>query len=175
MSEHFANAPAWFVGAAYNRTEDQTSRFLKDGIWENGHEDGSYGDLVRAMRPGERIAIKATYTRKRDLPFDNRDATVSVMSIKAVGTITENCGDGRRVRVDWAPAGAPREWYFFTSRATVWRVAADEWKRAALLSFAFEGRDTSPTGPSRSSISRSGGVSPSWVWNRASGLPGAAG
>ena len=48
------------------------------------------------MRPGERIAVKSSYTRKHGLPFDNRGQTVSVMAIKAVGTITENmnlCSD----------------------------------------------------------------------------------
>ena len=100
--------PAWFVGAAYNRTEDQTPRFLAEGIWENGYEDGTYGDLVRAMRPGDRIAIKSSYTRKRGLPFDNRGSTVSVMAIKAIGTITANLDDGKHVRVDWAPPEPPR-------------------------------------------------------------------
>lgn len=49
----------WFVGASYGGTDDQTPRFLKEGIWENGYED-KYLDIVRAMQPGERIAIKAT-------------------------------------------------------------------------------------------------------------------
>ena len=95
-----------------HRTEDQTPRFLAEGVWENGYEDGRYGDLVRSMWPGDRIAIKSSYTRKHDLPFDNRGATVSVMAIQAVGTITANLDDGRRVRVDWSPVSPPREWVF---------------------------------------------------------------
>jgi hypothetical protein len=91
--------PSWFVGAAYNRTEDQTPRFLAEGIWENGYEDGKYGDLVRAMRPGDRIAIKSSYTRKRDLPFDNRGAIVA-------RTTRERCV--RRARAaDGASRGRP--------------------------------------------------------------------
>lgn len=78
MAEEAWTGPSWFVGAAYKRTEDQTPRFLAEGIWENGYDDGKYGELVRAMRPGDRIAIKSSYTRKHDLPFDNRGATVSV-------------------------------------------------------------------------------------------------
>lgn len=39
------------------------------------------------------MAIKAVYALKHELPFDNRDQTVSVMAIKAIGTITENLGD----------------------------------------------------------------------------------
>ncbi len=136
-----ANArPSWFVGAAYNRTEDQTPRFVAEGIWENGYDDGRYGDLVRAMRPGDKIAIKSSYTRKHNLPFDGHGATVSVMAIKAVGTIVANDDDGKHVRVDWLPVSAPREWYFYTNRATVWRVAPGGWMEDGLLAFAFDGQ-----------------------------------
>jgi 5-methylcytosine-specific restriction protein B len=80
----------WFVGAAYSGgTEDQMPRFLAEGIWENGYND-RHLDLVRSMQPGDRIAIKSSFTRKRDLPFDGRGNSVSVMAIKATGTITEN-------------------------------------------------------------------------------------
>lgn len=41
----------WFVGASYDGTNDQTSRFLADGIWENGYDD-RYLDQVKSMRPG---------------------------------------------------------------------------------------------------------------------------
>jgi 5-methylcytosine-specific restriction protein B len=138
MSEISNTRPSWFVGAAYNRTEDQTPRFLAEGIWENGYEDGKYGDLVRSMRPGDRIAIKSSYTRKRELPFDNRGATVSVMAIKAVGTITANLDDGKRVQVNWTAVSPPREWYFYTNRATVWRVAPGGWMEDGLLAFTFD-------------------------------------
>ena len=140
MSEDLGTRPSWFVGAAYNRTEDQTPRFLAEGIWEIGYEDGKYGDLVRSMRPGDKIAIKSSYTRKRDLPFDNSGATVSVMAIMATGTITANPDDGKQVKVDWAPSAPPREWYFYTNRSTIWRVAPGEWMEDGLLSFAFDGR-----------------------------------
>ena len=94
------------------------------------------------MRPGERIAIKLTYTRKHDLPFDNRGHSVSVMAIEATGTITENPGDGKRVRVDWTEGGSPgdpREWYFYTYLKTIWRVSSGYWKKGALIRFVFEG------------------------------------
>ena len=56
----------WFVGAAYGDTDDQLPRFLKEGIWESGWEE-KHLDVVRSMRPRERIAVKSSYTRKRDL------------------------------------------------------------------------------------------------------------
>ncbi len=127
----------WFVGASYNRTEDQTPRFLREGIWENGYKD-RYLDLVKSIKVGDRIAIKSSYTRKHDLPFDNRGQTVSVMAIKAIGTVTENLNDGRILKVDWTPLNPPREWYFFTYRNTVWRVLPGEWTNDALIAFTFE-------------------------------------
>lgn len=62
------------------------------------------------------------------------------MAIKAIGTINANLDDGRRVRVNWTPVSAPREWYFFTNRSTVWRVAPGGWAEDGLLAFTFEGR-----------------------------------
>ena len=129
----------WFVGATYYGNEDQTQRFLHEGIWENGYDD-KYRDQVRSMRAGDRIAIKSSYTRKHDLDFENRGNSVSVMAIKAVGTITENLNDGKRVRVNWTRSGSAREWYFYTSRRTVWRVLPGDWKADGLLGFAFEGK-----------------------------------
>lgn len=139
MSAQTGTRPSWFVGATYNRTEDQTPRFLAEGIWENGYADDKYGDVVRSMRPGDKIAIKSSYTRKHDLPFDNRGTSVSVIAIKAVGTITENLDDGKQVKVDWSPVSPPREWYFYTNRSTVWRVAPGDWMEDGLLAFAFDG------------------------------------
>ena len=118
---------------------DQTPRFLEEGIWENGFDD-KYLDLVRSMRPRDRIAIKSSYTRKHDLPFDNHGNAVSVMAIKAIGTITENLHDGKHVRVDWTKLDPPREWYFYTHRGTTWRVMPGEWTTDGLLAFAFEGK-----------------------------------
>lgn len=129
----------WFVGASYGGTEDQMPRFLLEGIWENGYDDKLL-DMVRSMRPGERIAIKSSYTRKHGLPFDSRGRAVSVMGIKAVGTITENLNDGKQVKVDWAKVEPVREWYFYTHRATIWRVLPGEWTNDALIAFAFEGK-----------------------------------
>jgi 5-methylcytosine-specific restriction protein B len=127
----------WFVGATCGRTDDQTPRFLQDGIWENGYQD-KYLDVVKSIQIGDRIAIKTNYTRKHDLPFDNRGQTVSVMAIKAIGTVKDNLGDGRTLKVDWKPFNPPREWYFYTNRSTVWRVLPGDWTTDALIGFTFE-------------------------------------
>ena len=104
--------PYWFVGAAYGGTDDRTAEFLKQGIWRNGWQN-RHLDQVRSMQPGDRIAIKYSTTRKHNLPFDAGGRNVSVMGIKAVGTVTNNLGDGRTVGVDWTPVDPPRVWYFW--------------------------------------------------------------
>ena len=126
----------WFVGATFD-TDDQAPRFQQEGIWENGYSD-KYLDAVKSIQVGDRIAIKSTYTRKHGLPFDNRGQTVTVMVIKAIGTVKENLGDGRTLKVDWNPVGSLREWYFYTNRSMVWRVLPGDWTTDALIGFAFE-------------------------------------
>jgi 5-methylcytosine-specific restriction protein B len=116
---------------------DQTDRFIDEGIWEHGFDDDRIAAQVRSMRMGERIAIKAAYIRKHNLPFDNAGHTVSVMAIKAFGTIAENSGDGRQVRVNWQRLSPPREWYFYTYQATIWKVSPGDWKTDALIAFTF--------------------------------------
>ncbi|EPW7004606.1 McrB family protein [Vibrio parahaemolyticus] len=131
---------AWFVGASYdNGSDDQTERFLQEGIWESGYDD-KYIEDVRSMKPGDRIAIKSAYTRKKNLPFENRKQFVSVMAIKVTGTVKYNHGDGKRVDVEWESTNASlREWYFYTSRSTVWRVSPEDWMTKGLIDFAFNG------------------------------------
>lgn len=128
----------WFVGAMWDEG-DQTQRFMLEGIWQNGYED-KFTDQVQAMREGDRIAIKASFSRKHDLPFDNRGQVVSVMRIKAIGTVTRNHGDGRTVDVVWDTAFTPRDWFFYTYRSTITRARVeDEVLARRLVAFAFEG------------------------------------
>ena len=139
-SENPRMRPVWLVGASYGGNNDQTSRFLREGRWENGYFD-RYIEDVKSVLPGDRIAIKATYVRRHNLPFDNRRHPVSVMGIKATGTVTENAGDGRNLKVDWTPVDPPREWFFYTYRGTVWRVVPGRWANDELISFVFEGEE----------------------------------
>ena len=136
LSEITGTGPCWFMGASYGRTEDQTNRFLEQGIWENGYED-KYLELVKSIPVGARIAIKASFTRKHSVPYNNEGKYVSVMAIKAIGNVTENPGDGRRLTVDWNPVHPQLEWYFYTNRNTVWKVSPDNWKSVALIGFTF--------------------------------------
>ncbi len=131
--------PCWFVGASWS-DEDQTPRFISDGIWENGYETGSTLDQVLKIQPGDRIAIKASFTRKHDLPFPNPTGeTASAIRIKAVGTVLENAGDGRHLKVDWDETYQVRDWYFYTQRETVWEVKPGTELADRLIAFAFNG------------------------------------
>lgn len=130
----------WFVGSVWS-TGDQTPRFLSDRIWQNGN-DKKFAAQIKQMKPGDRIAIKATFTRKRDVPFENHGRAVSVMRIKAIGTITRNHGDKRTVDVDWQELDPPREWFFYTYRTTVARARVEDDDMARrLTAFTFDGAD----------------------------------
>jgi len=116
----------WLVGAYWESMEppDQTDRFLEEGIWQNGYTD-RYLDEVRSMRVGDRIAIKSSFTARKNLPFDNRNRTVSCITIKARGTIIANRNDGRTVEVEWDSDFKEKTWYFFTNLSTIWRIKTD--------------------------------------------------
>ena len=127
----------WFVGALWNGTDDQTARFLSEGIWENGYDD-QFSELVLRMKPGDRIAIKASFVQKRGLPFEVGGKPVSVMRIKATGTVQENCNDGKKIKVAWDPPFPARDWYFYTYRTTVVKAGTEEHAQR-LVNFAFHG------------------------------------
>jgi 5-methylcytosine-specific restriction protein B len=128
----------WFAGAVWNGADDQMPRFLAEGIWENGYDD-QFSELVRHMKPGDRIAIKASFVQKRGLPFDVGGKPVSVMRIKATGTVLSNNNDGKRVNVAWDPSFPARDWYFFTYRTTVVEADTEREDAKRLVDFAFHG------------------------------------
>ncbi len=127
-----------FLAGFHFQGKSQLNRFLSQGIWEHDG-DALFLDRVKEIQPGDRIALKASYVRKRGLPFENRGVGVSVMSIKAAGIVTQNPGDGLRVQVDWK--SLDREWYFYTGRGTLWRLKEDDWAANALRDFIFNGAE----------------------------------
>ena len=141
MSDSFALTDTqayWFVGSMYD-DKDHTARFIEDGVWEFNPEAKPI-DSIKSIKAGEKIAIKSSYIRKNGLPFDNRGHAVSVMAIKAIGTVVENLGDGKNLKVDWEADSTLREWYFFTNRNTVWKIIPETALRANLINFAFHGK-----------------------------------
>lgn len=130
----------WFVGASWN-DEDQTQRFVEQGIWENGYDD-KYVEQVNSIKSGDLIAIKAAYTRKSGVPFNTRGNVVSTMAIKVIGCVRKNYKNGKRLDIDWqAPFSEPREWYFYTNMKTIWHIQPGDWKTDNLIAFAFEGKE----------------------------------
>ena len=140
------NRPCWFVGGAYGGTDDQTARFLREGIWENGWGmggDNRLNEQVKSMRPGDRIAIKAVFTQKRNLPFPNPgEHTVGGMYIKAIGIVTSNPGNGLYVNVDWKSIFNPhRRWYFSQYHQTLHEILPGKsWLTDALIDFTFNNK-----------------------------------
>ena len=129
--------PYWFVGASYSRQFDQSKIFTDKGIWQTDNTADNVRQQVARMQPGERIAIKSTYVRKKDLPFDARGRSVSVMLIKATGTITAKHSDGQGVDVEWDAPSEPREWYHYTYQPTIWEVYPTNEMAQRLIRFAF--------------------------------------
>lgn len=128
----------WFLGASYGGDDDQTERFLRDGIWQNG-TDGKYTDKVREIKKGDKIAIKSAYTQTHGLPFDNKGKMSSVMDIKAMGVVTENLNDGKTLKVDWQPDFKKLTWYIYTYQPRIWKVIPNNTERKALVDFTFNG------------------------------------
>ena len=128
----------WLVGAAYGGTDDQLARFLREGIWHVSTPDDRQRELTLSMRPGEPIAIKAAFREARHrVPFDARGHDVSAMRIKARGVIIRNWEDGEHVSVAWEQDYAPRTWYFYTNRTTIWKVRPGDPYADQLLQFVF--------------------------------------
>ena len=126
----------WFLSAKFSGGLDQTERFIKMGIWENGYEN-KFLNIVRSISIGDQVAIKSTYNLKNNLPFNNKGQPVSVMEIKAIGIVTKNHQDGKLLEIDWQQTNLNKKWYFFTNLASIWRVKDDYWLSKQLIDFAF--------------------------------------
>ena len=48
----------WVVGASWDGKDLQDDRFVREGIWMLGHEDGDQHQLASQIQPKDRIAIK---------------------------------------------------------------------------------------------------------------------
>ncbi|SEP82200.1 AAA domain (dynein-related subfamily) [Devosia sp. YR412] len=127
----------WIVGASFGGNDDQTQRFVQDGMWEIRTPDQNETTQIKSMKIGDRIAIKAAFVQKRNLPFDNRNQSVSVMRIKARGVITDNPANGQSVSVAWDLEFEPCEWYFYTYRPTIWAVRPGSELANRLIAFVF--------------------------------------
>lgn len=97
-----SEAPAYYCVGAYWEGEDQTERFVKEGIWENGYND-KFLEKVNEVPVGAGIVIKSAYTRKQQGSY------VSAMMIKARGQVTANPENGKLLEIEWEPDFVPFE------------------------------------------------------------------
>ncbi len=81
----------YLVGSYWNGHE-QLDRFLADGIWENGHNEGNL-DKVKGVKPGDLLALKAS--------FYHSVQKTGIIRIKGLGKVIGNQGDGKMIQVDW--------------------------------------------------------------------------
>jgi len=142
LTKQARTKPYWFVGAHWGDDGDQSARFIDENIWINGYsEESSTFAQVNEIEPGDQIAIKSAHTQKNNLPFSSNGQTVSVMSVKAVGTVTKNHNDGRHIDVQWSHFETPKKWFLYTNRVTIWKVYPDSWVTEALIEFAFNNKN----------------------------------
>lgn len=79
-------------GSTWHGNQDQTLRFLDNGIWENGYdEDGKFHEEVNAVSEGDIFILKSTYAKKKQGQF----------RVKALGIVTKNLKDGTHLEVNW--------------------------------------------------------------------------
>lgn len=68
--------------------DDQMQRFIKEGIWENGHEV-KRTKVVERIKKGDVVFIQSSYS--------------GYLRIKVIGVVIENTGDGHKILVNWNP------------------------------------------------------------------------
>lgn len=126
----------WFVGSILEG-KDETSRFIEQGIWEFDKKTNEQ-KYFQQMKIGDAIAIKSSYVKKYNLPFDANDENVSTMAIKARGEIVDKLNNTNTLKIEWTRLEEGREWYFFTGRSVIWNVNSNKrWLDRALIDFAF--------------------------------------
>lgn len=69
---------------------DQLPRFIKESIWENGHETNDI-DAVNSVKEGDIVFIKSTFSKNK----------ISYLRIKSFGVVLSNPKDGHNLKVSW--------------------------------------------------------------------------
>ena len=104
---------------------DQLDNFVDHRIWKLELEDKEEEmQKFSEMSVGDYIVAKTSYTRKKELPFENpNNNTVSVMRIMAVGLIEKILNDEHSLSVNWIKnyQQENKEWYFYTSKELIWQ------------------------------------------------------
>ncbi|MGD1960960.1 MAG: P-loop NTPase fold protein [Fulvivirga sp.] len=78
------------AGHHYNGTDNQLPRFVKDGIWENGHDD-KFKKAVKSVEVGDILFAKSSWAKSGQ----------GFLTINGVGVVTKNFDDGHQLGVKW--------------------------------------------------------------------------
>lgn len=140
-SDNKEERPFWLFGATQGG-EDLAPAFIKEGIAQcfDGPGETAIHDKMLSIQVGDKVAIKASYPQKYNLPFIDY-GFVSRMDIKATGTVIENPGDGTTVKVQWdnRDDGTPRPWFYSTYRQRLHEIKpSEDWIKRALADFCFK-------------------------------------
>ncbi|ORF00502.1 hypothetical protein BGH95_08515 [Snodgrassella alvi] len=124
----------WFLEVNNNRSDI----FIRNNKWIYAGNNKKDIEQIHLIAAGDQVAIKSVSPQISDLPFENKDYPVPVTQIKAIGTVIENPGDGKSLKVSWQKSTPEKKWYFYTSLKTIWLVNKDtNWQSEQLINFTF--------------------------------------
>lgn len=89
----------YLVGSFWGNGNDQTERFIKQSVWENGRDDGTYSSIINEVKRGDILIIKSTYA----------SGGISYLKVKAIGVVIKNPNDGVQIKVDWIIEGLSKD------------------------------------------------------------------
>jgi len=87
---HKLNARFYLAGAFWSG-DDQVERFFEESIWEKGHEDESYSEIINNIKVNDIIILKSAFPSNSD----------SILRIKGIGVVIRSSSDGALVGIDW--------------------------------------------------------------------------
>lgn len=88
--DYLATYQCYLVGSIWSGAKDQSSRFFKNGIWENGRDD-KYIQLVKDIPVGSVLFLKSTFAV----------GSKNYLRIKGAGVVVSNPGSGLLLNIDW--------------------------------------------------------------------------
>lgn len=125
----------WFLEVNNNRSDI----FIRNNKWIYAGNNKKDIEQIHLIAAGDQVAIKSVSPQISDLPFENKGYPVPVTQIKAIGTVIENPGDGKSLKVSWQKSTPEKKWYFYTSLKTIWLVNKDtNWQSEQLINFTFD-------------------------------------
>lgn len=125
----------WFLEANNNRSDI----FIRNNEWTYAGNNKKDIEQIHLIAAGDQVAMKSVSPQISDLPFGNQGYPVPVTQIKAIGTVIENPGDGKSLKVSWQRSTPEKKWYFYTSLKTIWPINKDtNWQSEQLINFTFD-------------------------------------